>query len=84
MCLEDENYPFTFKNKCYDKCQNGTYISNEEEKICSIECTEELPFSKNDECFEDCTVSEFLNQICTIKIKTIQVKEYMINQNHSS
>ena len=52
-CIEDENYPFTFKNKCYDKCPYGTYISNEEDKICSIECTEELPFAKNDECFED-------------------------------
>ena len=29
-CIEDENYPFTFKNKCYDKCPDGTYLSNEE------------------------------------------------------
>ena len=77
-CIEDENYPFTFKNKCYNKCQDGTYLSNEEEKICSIKCTEELPYEKNDECFEGCTVTEFLSKICSIKNKTVQAIENMI------
>ena len=79
-CIEDEDYPFTFKNKCYNKCPDGTYLSNEEEKICSIKCTEELPYEKNDECFEECTISEFLSKICTIKNKTVQAKENMINK----
>ena len=83
-CIEDEIYFFTFKNKCYNNCPEGTYLSNEEDKICSIKCSEELPFEKNDECFEECNASEFLSKICTIKNKTVQAKENMINKISNS
>ena len=79
-CIDDESYFYTFKNKCFNTCPSGTYLSNAEEKMCSIKCTEELPFKKNEECFSECNAREFLSEICTIKNKTIQAKEFMVNK----
>ena len=79
-CSEDNLYSYTFRQKCYNECPYGTYLSDSNNKICSIICPEELPFEKNGECFATCDAPEFFNKMCILNNKTIQAKDYMINE----
>ena len=76
-CSTDEMYKYEYKNKCYKNCPNGTFLSNNK-KNCLIECPENLPFEKNEECVADCNVEDFFHKVCRINNKNIQSKEKMV------
>ena len=78
-CTEDDTYFYTYKNKCYNSCPNGTKLLDEITYLCIIECSENLPFEKNGECLSSCTGEDFFNNICKINNKTIEAKENMVN-----
>jgi predicted nuclease with TOPRIM domain len=45
-CTEDDTYFYTYKNKCYNSCPNGTKLLDEISYLCIIECSENLPFER--------------------------------------
>ena len=82
-CSQDEIYKLQYKNKCYNDCPEGTAQSSDN-KACLIVCPEEQPFEKNEDCFYDCSATEFFNYICIINNKNTQAKEKIVEniENH--
>ena len=77
-CSEDNEYKYEFKNKCYNNCPEGTYLSSDNNK-CIIICGEYLPFEMNEECISNCSTQDFFNNIYRINNQNINTKEFMIN-----
>ena len=77
-CSEDENYKKEYKNKCFSECPGSTTLSNDN-NICSLTCSEYLPFEKNYECISECNITDFFNSICIINYKSINAIEKMVN-----
>jgi hypothetical protein len=70
---------YEYKKKCYSFCPEYTLPSSDNNH-CLINCPENLPFEKNEECIENCNILEFLNNICIINNKNINAKEYIVNE----
>ena len=66
-----------YKKKCYWNCPEYTHLSDDN-KYCLNDCSEDLPFEKNEECVEKCNIQDFLNNICIINNKNIDTKEYIV------
>ena len=78
-CKEDIDYFYEYNNNCFNICPAGTHLLYYIEYLCIIDCPENLPFEKNNECLDYCSGFDFFNKICRISNHTIQAKEYIIN-----
>ena len=76
-CSEDNKYQHQFKNKCYENCPDGTILSSDN-KLCLIQCTEDIPFEFQEECVSECKGIDFFNNECTINNKSTKSKEIMV------
>ena len=77
-CSKDDLFFYEFKNKCYKTCPEGTHLSKVN-NLCIIECPENLPYEKNEQCFTECNILDFFNKICKINYQSTEAKEYLIN-----
>jgi surface protein len=77
-CYYNNIYYYEYKYICYRNCPNGTKSINDKDYICVIDCPEELPFQKNEECIEYCNALDFFNEKCIINNKNIKAKEKII------
>jgi len=77
-CSGDDTYKYEFKNKCYNYCPEGTYLSNENNKCLKI-CDEYLPYEMNEECVSNCSTVDFFINKCKISNQNINAKEKMID-----
>ena len=75
-CSEDNQYKYQFKNKCYEKCPNGTILSSDNK--CVIQCKEDRPFQFQEECVSYCKGIDFFKKLCSINNQSIEAKEAMI------
>ena len=68
-CKIDQDYPFEYKKKCYNKCPED--ISEESKGnnyYCNIKCTKEFPYEliETQTCVQNCSISQINNKICKI------------------
>ena len=80
-CYNDDIYKYEYKEKCYEKCPNGTDISQDNYYYCEPLCSKELPFKliKNKECVESCSINELYNKSCYLKYDNKNINPILIS-----
>ena len=78
-CSEDDIYIYEFKNRCYKKCPEGTYLLNYN-RLCLTQCPIDYPFILNDECIQECNIPLYIKEKCKMDKLSLQTKELLINK----
>ena len=81
-CYNDQEYIYEFNNICYKICPSGTVISSTNKYLCEKSCPSNYYYinKKTNECINNCSAIEFLNDICGIRNNNNYVKDIMIKK----
>ena len=86
-CVEDDDYKYEFRKKCYKSCPEGSIqsINNtaSNQYYCQAVCTEENPFEilATQECVKNCNINDIKNNLCILNYKTNKDNKENNNEN---
>ena len=83
-CITDDIYQYYYIDRCYQACPEGRHgVIIEDDNFCVKDCPDDLPFEKDEGCYENCDLEDFFFKVCTLTTQNLEYKELIINEIRS-